>query len=496
MLDKIDLSVKMDKGEYKEQVKALEKKLVLLQQEINALEIPVVIVVEGFSAAGKGTLIGKILNPLDPRYFNVYTMGKISENDEMRPFLWRYGIKMTFKGRMTIFDKSWHRLIVPDGNKKKLLSEKERKGFYYDVNAFERQLSDDGVQIIKLFICISKEEQRKRFKALQKNKDTSWRVNENDFLQNDNYDKYVKHFNDMIRNTNSRESQWSVIEADDLRYATVKILKILTNRLEVAVDQQKRKRAIIVPEKGIELAFNENSILKTVSLDKVISDEAYSDKLMEYQRQISELGFKLYAKRKSVVIVYEGWDAAGKGGNIRRLTEKLDPRGFEVIPVAAPSKGELAHHYLWRFYTKLPKDGHIAIFDRSWYGRVLVERIEGYCSQEEWTRAYKEINDFEFHLANHDCIIIKFWLQIDKDEQLRRFEARQENPEKQHKITDEDWRNREKWDLYEKAVDEMLFKTNTHYAPWTIIESNNKKFARIKVLEIVNKEIKKGLSGL
>jgi polyphosphate kinase 2 (PPK2 family) len=234
-------------------------------------------------------------------------------------------------------------------------------------------------------------------------------------------------------------------------------------------------------------------ILSSVNPDKQIDDDDYKAKMDIYQKKIKDLGYKLYARRKSVVIAYEGWDAAGKGGNIKRLTEDLDPRGYEVAPIAAPTSEELSHHYLWRFYNKMPKDGHITLFDRSWYGRVLVERVEGLCRQDEWQRAYREINDMELHMSNHGAVIFKFWLHVDKAEQLARFEARQADPAKQYKITEDDWRNREKWDDYERAVNEMLFKTDTAYAPWTIIESNNKKFARIKVLELVTKELESRL---
>jgi len=226
-------------------------------------------------------------------------------------------------------------------------------------------------------------------------------------------------------------------------------------------------------------------ILSEVQPEKEITQAEYKDRLAYYQKKLSYLGYKLYARRKSVVIVYEGWDAAGKGGNIRRLTQRLDPRGYEVVPVAAPSQEELMRHYLWRFWKSMPKDGHFGIFDRSWYGRVMVERVEGFCSEEEWRRAYAEINEMERHMSNHGAIIFKFWLHIDKDEQLRRFRSRETDPLKQYKITEEDWRNREKWDAYENAVDEMINLTGTSCAPWTVVESNNKKYARIKTLRLV-----------
>lgn len=487
MLANIDLNKKLDKEEYRQELNNLQKKLASLQQKIKELKIPVIIYFEGWSAAGKGTLMSKMLSPLDPRQYNVHTLRRVTEEMKMRPFLWYYWTKIPSKGRITIFDKGWIRAALPEYISSWNLNHNEKENFYYDVNAFEKQLSDDGTVIIKFFLHISKDEQKKRFKALEKKSDTKWRVNEMDWQQNKDYEKCTGIFEKMINNTNSNESPWNIIEANDRRFATIKIFKIFIKRIEEEIQRKIEKNNIIFPEPDID--HSNVSILSSCDLTQEISTEEYKDKLKYFQEKLSYLGYKLYAKRKPVVIVYEGWDAAGKGGNIKRITDKLDPRGYEVVPIASPTQEELEHHYLWRFYKKLPKDGHIAIFDRSWYGRVLVERIEGFCTNEEWQRAYKEINDMELHWSNHGIKILKFWVNIDKDEQLRRFEARQNDPLKQYKITAEDWRNREKWDLYEKAVNDMLFRTSTEYAPWTVVESNDKKFARIKTLEILTKEL-------
>jgi polyphosphate:AMP phosphotransferase len=335
---------------------------------------------------------------------------------------------------------------------------------------------------------MSKSEQKKRFGELLKRPDTECRVDKHDILQNRNYETNLKQFENMIQQSNFAQSEWNIIESDDTNYATIKIYKILINKIEKEINKlnlSNGQNPADVIEPTIKYEPPQVSILSSVDPDKDISQEEYKEKLNYYQKKLSYLGFKLYSKRRPVVIVYEGWDAAGKGGNIRRLAQELDPRGYEVVPVAAPSQEELAHHYLWRFWKSVPKDGHIAIFDRSWYGRVLVERVEGFCTDIEWQRAYREINDMEMHLYNHGTIFFKFWLHIDKDEQLRRFEMRESDVLKQYKITEEDWRNREKWDIYEKAVDEMLFRTSTNYAPWTVVESNNKKYARIKTLKLV-----------
>ena len=234
--------------------------------------------------------------------------------------------------------------------------------------------------------------------------------------------------------------------------------------------------------------------LRDADLTRSITPEEYKEELKRLQEKLAALHNKIYRKRIPVVICYEGWDAAGKGGNIRRLAYPLDPRGFDVIPIASPTPGELARHYLWRFWTRLPRSGHVTIFDRSWYGRVMVERIEGYCGEDDWKRAYGEINEFEKALVDYGTIVLKFWIHIDPETQLERFELRQNTPEKQWKITDEDWRNRDKWPLYETAVEEMLQKTSTAYAPWHIIESVDKKYARIRVLRIVTDTLEQAVN--
>jgi polyphosphate kinase 2 (PPK2 family) len=225
-------------------------------------------------------------------------------------------------------------------------------------------------------------------------------------------------------------------------------------------------------------------MLNTIDLSKSLTKEEYVHDLIRYQLQLRALAYQLYVQKRPLIIVYEGWDAGGKGGNIKRITEKLDPRGYEVYPIAAPKGEDKTHHYLWRFWRRLkpPDEKQIQIFDRSWYGRVMVERLEGFCTEEEWKRAYREINEFERQLVDFGTILAKFWIQISKEEQLRRFEGRKETPYKAWKLTDEDWRNREKWDMYEEAINDMLLKTSTLTAPWTIVEGNCKWYARVKAL--------------
>ena len=280
-----------------------------------------------------------------------------------------------------------------------------------------------------------------------------------------------------------------IIDSGDKKWAELQVLETLCSGIHVALQNE----SLAVPILQNVFPLVKMPKLSEVELDKEISEEEYKRELRHLQKKLNALHYRLYRKKIPVVIAYEGWDAAGKGGNIKRIAGALDPRGYEVHPIASPEPHEKARHYLWRFWTRLPKTGHIAIFDRTWYGRVMVERLEGFCSTNDWQRAYNEINEFEKELSQWGAVIIKFWVQIDKDTQLERFTERQNTPEKQWKITDEDWRNRDKWDQYEEAVNEMLQKTSTEYAPWHILESVDKKYARIKALKIVIAELEKAL---
>ena len=502
MLDQIDLTKKMVKDEYKARMEQMTPRLSRLQRECKELGIPVMIVFEGFGAAGKGVQISKLISALDPRGFSVYAIDGESKDEQLRPFLWRFWTKTPEKGRIAIFDRSWYRRVLVD-RFDGVTTSRELGYAYEEINSFERQLTDGGYVIIKLFLAIDKKEQKKRFKKLMESKSSAWRVTDADLKRNKEYDAYKEMNDEMLQKTDTDYAPWHIIEATDKEFATVKIYSAVIAAMEQKIQEVKQKKeakATAAKKKTVvaEKPEGEDSVLRTSSLNSVdlslrYSKEEYKEKLDKLQNRIQELHGELYRKRIPVILGFEGWDAGGKGGAIKRLTEKMDPRGYQVNPTAAPNDIERAHHYLWRFWNNVPKKGHIAIFDRTWYGRVMVERIEGFCSKEEWSRAYKEINDMEANWVHSGAVVLKFWLQIDKDEQERRFRERMENPEKQWKITDEDWRNREKWDQYEQAVDDMLVHTSTTYAPWIIVEGNNKYYARIKVLESVIDAIEKRL---
>ena len=489
MLSDIDLQLSLDKKQYKADLKQLEVTLANLQQTIRETEIPVIILLEGWGASGKGTSIARVVNALDPRYFDVRTTGKTNEEKLMRPFLWSFWTYLPSRGQIVIMDKSWHRLIMPHVRTNWDISDAEAYGFYYDVNAFERQLTADGALIIKLFLHISQDEQKRRFKALEKDPTSAWRVKPHDWEQNKDYNKTLKTFEKILQRTQTEENPWHIIEAEDRKYATVKILRTIITAINNRLDTASTPAPIPADKPAISYP----RILKDVSPYMPIYDKEYNEELTYYQQRMRMLGNKLYAKRRSAVIAYEGWDAAGKGGNIKRLTSDLDPRCYAVVPIGVPRPYELARHYLWRFMVKMPKDGHITIFDRSWYGRVLIERVDELTPEHVWQRAYQEINEMEQHLVNHGLILLKYWLHIDQEEQMRRLTARQNNPQKQHKITPADWRNLEKRPQYEDAVDEMLARTHTPHAPWIIVESNNKKFARLKVLKTVTDTLDEAL---
>lgn len=476
--------------ELKQRLKAAEEKLSQQQMKLKEKRLPVLVLIEGWGAAGKGSAIGQIIKNIDPRFFKVFSMPSTpTEEERRRPFLYRFFEKIPEAGKFTFLDSGWMDQIM----KERLDGKLDDKAYAQRVDSvkrFERGLTDNGYLVLKFFFHISKKEQESRIDALLSEKDTAWRVSEGDLWQNRHYDKCLEAFDRYLDDTNTPSAPWYIVDSKSKKFAELQVMETLCMGIETALHNE----SLAVPLLQNAFPLIKMPKLRDVPLEgKTLDEEEYKKELKELQAKLGQLHNRLYRKRVPVIIAYEGWDAAGKGGNIKRLTGALDPRGFEVHPIASPEPHEKARHYLWRFWTRLPKDGHIAIFDRTWYGRVMVERLEGFCSENDWQRAYYEMNEFEQELYNWGAVILKFWVQIDKDTQLARFTERQNTPSKQWKITDEDWRNREKWDLYEQAVDEMLQKTSTTYAPWHILESVDKKYARIKALHIVIDALEKAL---
>lgn len=477
------------KEELKAEIKSLTEKMVASQQKLAAEGIPMFVVVEGWGSSGKGKLIHGVIRKCDPRFYRVAAIERIPREDRRKPFLWRYFREIPENGKIVITDTGWMNEVCLEKTREDI-SEDEWNSRIDCINKFERSLSDNGYLIVKIFLDIDKKTQKERIDALKDDDNRNWRVNDGDKWQQKHYDKLNKVFTEYISRTDTEKAPWHVIDATDDKKALKNMLKIITDSVDEAIANKVKEPEI--PENPYPLV--EMPLLADVPLKgKELSEKEYKKRLKELQKKLRSLHDVLYLRKIPVIIAYEGWDAAGKGGNIMRVSEALDPRGCEVHPIASPIPAEKQRHFLWRFYNRLPKSGHVAIFDRTWYGRVMVERLEGFCSENDWKRAYNEMNEFEKDLSDWGAVVIKFWIQIDKDTQLERFTLRQNTPEKQWKITDEDWRNREKWDLYEEAIDEMIAKTSTEFAPWYIIESVDKKYARIKALEIIVKRLEEAI---
>ncbi|MCL1848787.1 MAG: phosphate--AMP phosphotransferase [Clostridiales bacterium] len=520
MLNTIDTSVKLNRKAYKEVIGALTSRLSEAQRVCREEKIPVMLVFEGWSASGKGSRIGSLIRALDPRGFEVFTTQTPSEEERLHPYMWRFWKRTPSEGRIHIFDRSWYRALMRSRDP----DEAQPPDPLGDALSFEKLMTDAGVVIVKMFLHVSKAEQKKRLKALSRNPETAWRVGKSDRKQNQEYDAYLEHFDSVLVATDHGCAKWTVIESDDRRHAVVKVYQTVVNAMEASVQAVRAKREAAQEPGGSEAQAQASAssgtpiqasassgtqalggsdpqaqpeslphVLSQVDPRQSIGPDEYRRRLTAAQSSLGLLHSAMYKQRVPAAIVFEGWDAAGKGGAIKRIVSPLDPRGYRVAPSSAPNDIERAHHYLWRYWNEAPKAGHLTIFDRSWYGRVMVERVEGFCTREEWKRAYQEINDFEDQLVSSGVVLVKFWLHIDQEEQLRRFENRMNDPEKQWKITDEDWRNRAKWDEYLEAIDEMLYKTSTANAPWTIVEAISKPYARVKVAETVVSQLEKQL---
>ena len=500
MLELIDLDQAISKEDYDKQFRLLERELGECQRLARTAGVPIIVVFEGWDSAGKGTVINRLTRAIDPRGFKVHTILAPNETERFHPWMWRFWNKLPAAGEWAIFDRSWYRRALED-YLDKAIDEAEAMRALDDIRQFEQQLADSGAVIVKFWLHISKHEQKKRFQKLLASRATAWKIGEAEHRQHHHYEQWLPAIEGMIARTNSAAAPWTIVEATQRRFARLTVFRTLVAAVRDALAQRAGQAkaetgaAVSLPPLPVDAQTPASTILHRVDLGLSLDRETYDAQRRELNARLLEAEHKLYVARIPAVICYEGWDAGGKGGNIRRLTQGLDPRGYEVVPIAAPTKEEKAHHYLWRFWRCIPKAGHITIYDRTWYGRVLVERVEGFCSEAEWKRAYDEINQFERQLADFGAVIVKLWLQIDAAEQLRRFQERQNTPYKQWKITEEDWRNREKRPRYEPAVVEMLRRTSTPYAPWTILEANCKYYARIKALRTVAEALEKAVGG-
>ena len=493
MLETLDLDLTLPKQDYKKQMGELMGQLRSLQNACWQHKLPVTVVLEGWAAAGKGALVKKMTRYMDPRGFSVLPIFEPSAREERYPFLWRFWHKLPARGSVAFFYHSWYTHLLEDRLFERL-DFQDVPMVVREINSFERQLVEEGMAIAKFWIHLSQDELKKRLKKAAKDDLEAWRVRPEDWQQEENYQTYSQLAEEMLVQTSTGAAPWVLVEGDDKRWARVKVLSQLVATITEALDRRKLElptKIHLEPQK--QLLATEPDFLAKVDLSLKLEPDEYKERLRAAQLKLRQLQQQIHKHQLPVLLMFEGWDAAGKGGAIKRLTEVLDPRSYKVDAFAAPTAEENQYHYLWRFSRRLPGKGTIGIFDRSWYGRVLVERVENFATEKEWRRAYREINEFEAQLTNAGTVLLKFWLHIDPDEQLERFRERERVPWKHHKITPDDWRNREKWPQYEAAVNDMLAFTSTKRAPWTIIAANDKRHARVQVIEAVVARLKSAI---
>ena len=476
MLEKLDLAAKLTKEEYNQSMEAWGLRLGEVQRQARDAKKPVIILFEGWRGARRSQIINKMMQEMDARGFSVLSSVEVAGDEPCQPFFTYFWQHLPALGHMAVYHRGWYYLKnyreFVDKENKQVDTTTEH------INAFEKTLVDDGYILIKFFLHLSHKKQKSNLAKRSKSLGKAWRDKYPTYDDSDAYEKYLDCYEKLLEATDTVQAPWNLIAADDSKTAQVNVISTIVNTLE-------RELAIVPQARESQRPAELYDVLSRVDLSKAVAKEEYKVKLDQYQERLKQLQVELFRKNIPAVIGFEGWDAGGKGGAIRRLTAALDPLGYVVHPVAAPNELERQYHYLWRFWSKLNSKGGIMIFDRTWYGRVMVERIEGFAKPHEWQRAYDEIKDMESQWAESGIAIAKFWLQIDQEEQYRRFQEREANPNKQWKITEEDWRNRKKWSQYEEAVNEMLVRTDTSYAPWTIVEGNDKYHARLKVLETV-----------
>ncbi|MCC5874863.1 MAG: polyphosphate:AMP phosphotransferase [Candidatus Sumerlaeia bacterium] len=499
MLETVDTNKKLEKSAYKEWFPRLKFELRELQQTAREAKLPIIIILEGWHLAGKSDSMRHLAEALDPRGFRVHTTFPPTEEERTDHWLQRFWERFPEKGRVVVFVRSWYYRVLHERVEGTMTDEQVTHAFQA-INQTEQMLTADGAVVLKFWLHISRKEQKRRLKSAEKNPFDRYVVSESDWEAYRLYSEYERSVEEMLERTSTHGAQWIIVGSGDHRYRRLRIFQELCEGIVNGLNRQRLKKELAgvkksTKEMSVPVLEEMPTILDKVDLTKTLDSETYDRKKVSLQLRLRRTHNESHNHGIPMVNVFEGWDAAGKGGAIRRLTATLDARYYRVIPIGKPTPEELNRHYLWRFWRHIPKDGVLTIFDRSWYGRVMVERIEGFCTEEEWRRAYQEINEFELQLFNAGVVINKFWLHISAEEQLARFESRAEDPHKSWKLTDEDWRNREKWDLYREAVDDMIKRTSTTYAPWTIVEGNCKRYARVKVIETVCQTLDKAIEG-
>jgi polyphosphate:AMP phosphotransferase len=490
MFETLELGRKVKRKEFNKAVLKLREELLKLQFELESRDFPVIVIVSGVEGAGKGHVVHRLNEWMDPRMIETFAFWDHSDEEESRPFSWRFWRALPAHGRIGIFFGSWYTRPILQRTTGKI-SEAEFTVAMQEIVAHERMFTDDGTLFIKLWFHLPAEvaAERARLDRLRDFPDLELPVTGVEF--HESYEELKAVSERAIRATDTGHSPWHLIEAQDDNYRDLTTGQTVRQCLETRLHESYR-----IPTNTSPISLGENgqpTILDRLDMDSALESKEYKEQLGHYQDKLDNLAWSARRAKLPCVAVFEGWDAAGKGSAIRRVTQAIDPRLFKLYQFAAPTDEEAAHHYLWRFWRMLGRDGSFTLFDRSWYGRVLVERIEGFASKSEWQRAYGEINRFEEQLIAHGTVLLKFWLHISSEEQLARFREREKTPHKQHKITEEDWRNRETWHDYEVAVHDMVTHTSTSYAPWILVPGNDKRFARIEILRSFCETLESGL---
>jgi len=499
MFDSAELGQSVSKSEFKERERDLRARLLTLQyRSLELAKFPVLIDFAGVDGAGKGSTINMLNKWMDPRWLRSIGYQKPTRAESARPRFWRYWRDMPQKGRIGLYlSGRYSRPLL--GRVYGGIDELEFDRRLTEIIRFENELADDGALILKFWMHLSKDHQQKRFDELAADPLRSYQVTADDRRNHENYDSFIAAAEQIITRTNRGGAPWNIVEGLDVRYRHLRVGEIVAAELSRHLDYHERL-ATSSSTAGPPRTAEESKTTQSTVFDKLdqtisVSRRQYKKRIRKAHAWLGELGRKAFDQGVSTVLVFEGPDASGKGGAIRRTVWSLDARASRVHQFAAPTDEERAHHYLWRFWRKLPRAGNVTVFDRSWYGRVLVERAEGFATVDEWRRAYNEINDFEHQIVDHGILLLKFWLHIDKDEQLTRFEEREKSPYKHWKLTEEDWRNREQWDAYELYGQDVVQYTSTKKAPWILVEGNDKLHSRLKVIDTVIDHLGERVNG-
>lgn len=493
MLEAAELGRSVPREKYDERLPQLRVDLLNAQFDLRQADFPFVILIAGDDRIGCNGVVNVLHEWMDARYLNTHAFGQPTDEERERPRFWRYWRGMPRKGEIGGFIGAWPESAIADRYRKKIKKSEFETRIEHIVR-FEETLVREGALLLKFWLHLPKKELQRRLSKAKKDPEQNWRVGATDAALYESWSDVLPLAERLLSRTSTALAPWHVVESTDERHRDLEvaetILRELTNRLQAEAPPRAPVAAVRSTEPGPN---GKSGLLAKANLSASLDRDRYEKELTKRQRTLRKLMVRARKKSVSSVLVFEGWDAAGKGGAIRRITRALDASDYRVVPIAAPTEEEQAHHYLWRFWRHLPRAGRMLIFDRSWYGRVLVERVEGFATPEAWQRAYSEIRDFEEQLTQHGTTVVKFWLHIDPDTQLERFKARETTPYKKYKITDDDYRNRDRWPDYTQAIEEMVARTSTETAPWHVIPANDKKYARIQVLKAVTKSLERGL---